>query len=397
MLNIRTICLAGLSLVLAGICGLVLLSCGGKKSSTAKLQTVPGMVSVYAGSGGSGSTIVPNNPLRSALAVPKDLAVRRDGSLLISDFDVSPSLSRILQISPNDKRIEIVAGGNGTGSKLVQNNPRRTQLGEAASGLAVLHDNSVLIADGGNHRVLRLEPDGKTISVFAGTGHESLNLQVKIDPNNPRNTELVDPHAVVELPDNSVLVADFGQIIRITPNRAHVERVVGTGRLPPNRPVGSNRNPLQTDINPGSLAVRHDGSILISDESQVLLLSRDRKRISGIAGVGNRQLIDPDYVPTTNQPRKIALDPGALALLPDDSVLIADITVHRIYKLSSDLKLVSLFAGSGPIVGFHDRAPKFDRYDPSKTTLYPLGLAVLPDASVLVSDGVTHKILRIRS
>ena len=61
------------------------------------------------------------------------------------------------------------------------------------NGVASAPDGSVLIADTGNDRVLRVTGDGKRIEVVAGTG----KMGSELVEDNPTRTQLKSPGGVV--------------------------------------------------------------------------------------------------------------------------------------------------------------------------------------------------------
>ncbi len=106
-------------------------------------------VEVFAGTGQPGGRIVADDPTQTELSCPAGVAVAADGSVLIADTDNH----RVLCVSADSSEVSIVAGTGETGNTIVAGDPTQTQL-NAPGNIAVAPDGSVLIADTGNHRVL---------------------------------------------------------------------------------------------------------------------------------------------------------------------------------------------------------------------------------------------------
>lgn len=134
-------------------------------------------------------------------------------------------------------------GGTATSAKL--NTPE---------GVAVDSAGRVLIADLGDHQVRRVEADGTIRSVAgnnnAGTCSTSGSPAV---PANGQPGVLTSPHAVLPMPDGSLVIADTGngssgQVCVVTPDGSTIKKFVTTD-LSGQRPTGLARLP--------------DGSVLV--------------------------------------------------------------------------------------------------------------------------------------
>ena len=209
-------------------------------------------VSVVAGSGGSGSTLVEDDPSATQLNLSEGVAVGGDGSVVIADS----SNHRVLRVSGDGRRVSVVAGTGEVGSALVEADPLVTQLSDPG-GVAVAGDGSVLIADTGNNRVLRVSADGREISVVVGIG--------ECIPSDSSGTPLDGPTGIAVSPvDGAVLITDLGnhRVLRVSGDGRQVSVFVGTGTL------GSSLGGLfkRTQLNdPRGVAVAGDGSVLIAD------------------------------------------------------------------------------------------------------------------------------------
>lgn len=121
------------------------------------ITTVAGGAQGYSGDGGPAA--------RAKLSVPGSLAIDPQGNLFIGDL----ANHAVRKVSPSGT-ITTVAGTGDRGFNGDDIPAIRAQLNEPG-GVAVCPDGSLLIADGGNFRVRRVDADGK-ITTIAGTGRK---------------------------------------------------------------------------------------------------------------------------------------------------------------------------------------------------------------------------------
>ena len=124
--------------------------------------TPGGMVTIFAGSGTSGSTDGPG--ANASFNHPQGLAVDGDGNLIVAD-----RCNHLIRKITPDGMVTTVAGvrgepgfadGPGLSSKF--NYPR---------GVALDGDGNIFVADWGNRRIRKITPDGE-VSTVAGSGEE---------------------------------------------------------------------------------------------------------------------------------------------------------------------------------------------------------------------------------
>jgi len=205
--------------------------------------------------------------------------------------------------------------------------------------------------------------------------------------------------AMLQLPDGRVLVADAGDLdgggcLRVlSADLQQVRTVAGNGEQ------GHRDGAAATAqfMAPSGLALLPDGRVLVADahSHRIRVLSADLQQVRLVAG-------ETRITPVFGTPRyeagcsdgpagpAAAFDrPRALALLPDGRVLIADMMNHRIRVLSADLQQVGTVVG-GDGEGSHDdrRQDGGFRDGPAATAQLhrPIGLALLPDGRVLVTE-----------
>lgn len=188
------------------------------------------------------------------LEFPQDLALTAEGGFLIADAHAD----RIFEVDQDGHMRSIAGtgtrgfsgdGGPAVGARL--NDPR---------GLVVLPDGGFLVADSGNNRVRRVDPDGR-IATVAGTGVRGFS-----GDGGPAS------EASLDTPVGLALVGDFGYLVadrenhrvRFVSTQGEISTFVGTGEGAYN---GDALAPALTQLNePRGLAVA-PGLVLIADTS----------------------------------------------------------------------------------------------------------------------------------
>ncbi len=169
-------------------------------------------------------------------------------------------------------------------------------------GLTLDADGSIVVADAGADRLVRVSLEG-TSGTIAGTGFSGSN-------DGPADrAELSQPVAVTRTPAGIAFVEAATGSIRILTDKG---RVLTTTATPPVEP-GLVDGPVHTARlqRPGAIAALDDGTIVIVDtgNNRLRLLSDRRLSTLGVAGLDS---------------------PEAIVALADGRVLIADTANHRV-------------------------------------------------------------------
>lgn len=145
---------------------------------------------------------------RSELNTPRGVAITPNGEIIIADTNNH----RIVMLSKDRKSINCIAGCGQGGSTIIKNDPKRSKLMYPVA-VAVNSKGSILIADTHNHRILELSPDHKTIKSIVGTGQRGSGL----NKDNPMATSLREPGGIAVTRDDGILIADTGnhRILRL--------------------------------------------------------------------------------------------------------------------------------------------------------------------------------------
>src|SRR5205823_6268675 len=123
-----------------------------------------GMVDLVAGNGQKGIPPDGTTAKTVALVDPRAVTVDRKGNVYILERS-----GHALRVVDPEGRIRTVAGTGKVGSGLGDGDPLKAQF-NGPKHLCVDLDDNVIIADSGNHRIVKYAPKDKKLSLVAGTG-----------------------------------------------------------------------------------------------------------------------------------------------------------------------------------------------------------------------------------
>jgi RHS repeat-associated protein len=342
-------------------------------------------INTFAGNGLKGDSGDGGPATAASLAISlvfPGLASGPDGSLYIADgFNHS-----IRRVAPNG--VITTYAGNGTGGFSGDGGSATSAMLSGPTGLAVGPDGSLYIADTVNHRIRRVAPNG-VITTYAGNGTSGFSG----DGGPAINAMLSNPIGLAIGPDASLYIQDDHRVRRVAPEGT-ISTFAGTG----NFGFGQDGVPATAaDLNlTGSygLAAAPDGSLYIADVGRVWRVGPDGI-IRTFAGNGTGPVSDGDGGPAAAATVPF---PAGLALGPDGSLYIYDIQDdptfnNRVRRVGPD-GIITTFAGGGsPAGGLEEGGPANGA---------PLGggsnsLALGPNGSLYVSDLSHEQIRRVSS
>lgn len=178
-----------------------------------------GTIATIAGTGAGGYAGDGGPAIAAELDEPSDVATTADGSLYVIDR-ANHALRRI---GPDG--VVTTVAGNGTPGFAGDGGVATSAKLHSPRDVAVREDGAVFIADGGNHRVRRIDPSG-VIQTVAGDGADAY----RGDGGKATEASLDTPSAVVPLPDGGFLIADAGSAVlrKVSPDGL-IATVGGTG------------------------------------------------------------------------------------------------------------------------------------------------------------------------
>ncbi len=160
---------------------------------------VNGNVSLFAGTGAPGFSGDGGPAIQAQLRSPYGIAIGPNGAIYIADL----GNARVRRVNP-DGRIDTVAGGGTRGAS--SSGLVATELAlQAPRNVAVDRAGILSISDFADHRVLQLSPEGRLLAVV-GTGQ----LGSALDTVAASAATLAFPAGLFAAPDGSLLIADSG-------------------------------------------------------------------------------------------------------------------------------------------------------------------------------------------
>ena len=256
------------------------------------------------------------------------------------------------------------------------NGPAEEALFTYPSGLALLHDGALLVADSGTHRIRRVERDG-FVSTLAGSGLRGFEEGTGTSAN------FSHPLAVAVAPDGrgDAFVADTdNHCVRRVTAAGVVTTFAGSGEIGGADGSGT----AASFTGPFALAVGADGAVYVADTADRVRRISPDGFVSTLAG--NGQQGGADGAGTAARFRS----PAGIAVDAAGTVFVSDLGNHRLRRIAPD-GAVSVLAGSSAVTE-RDRAPGFADGAPADARFTaPHGLAIDPrTGALLVADHGNH-------
>ena len=343
------------------------------------ITTVAGSTFVFRGDGGPATD--------ASLGFISDVAVDSAGNVFAADF----SIQLVVKISTTG--VLTVVAGNEIRGFSGDGGPATSASLFFPRGVAVDVTGNLYIADGENHRIRKVSPDG-TITTVAGNGNRTGSIDGEGgDPTDDlgdggpaTSASLSFPIGVVVDASGSLYVGDIGshRIRKVSPD-GMISTVAGNGNRTgsidgeggdPADDLGDGGPATSASLNfPRGVAVDAAGSIYIAEAFN----HRIRKvngsgMITTVAGNGNRGFSGdegPATSATLNSPRNVAVDSSG-------NLYIADTLNSRIRKVSVG-GIITTVAGGGVVLG--DGGPAT-----SALLILPEGVAVDMAGNLYISD-----------
>ncbi len=278
--------------------------------------TPDGIITTVAGSGIAGFAGDGGPATNAQLNHPTGVAVDAAGGILIAD----QHNYRVRRVDPSGT-ITTVAGTGSSGYGLGDGGLAVDVGLNLPTTLALDAQGGILIAEMGERRIRRIDPDG-TISTIAGDSGSGY------DGDNKPATEasLTKPTGLAVAPTGDVLIADQGdqRVRRVDPSGV-IHTIAGNGLM---ATTGDGGPASAASLNnPTSLLMDRARRLLVTEGSRVRAIERDGT-INTIAGGG------------TNAPANGLLatsaalsSPTGMAIDRTGGVIVATTTVHQLWTL----------------------------------------------------------------
>jgi|DewCreStandDraft_4_1066084.scaffolds.fasta_scaffold06561_5 sugar lactone lactonase YvrE len=343
-----------------------------------RMVTREGVIRTIAGTGVAGSSGDGGPATEASLLLPVDLAFDARGNLYIAEAHGH----RIRKVS-TEGVISTVAGTGARGYS-GDGGPATEAALDTPQGIALDAAGTLYIADTGNHRVRRVDAEGR-ITTIAGNGEDGSAG----DGGPAVEAQLSDPSSVALDAAGNLYIADSwaNRIRKVTPE-GRIVTVAGTGA----RGFSGDGGPAAEAWFSGPACVRVDaaGNLLVADRynNRVRKISPDG-RITTIAGNGYYGAVGDTNGDGGAATAAMLQWPGAVAIAPDGSVYVADTGADRIRRVAADGRIEAA-AGA--------RLPAFngDGQAAVKAVLrYPFGLAVDSTGTLYIADTIHHRVRKV--
>ena len=326
-------------------------TCGRAQTAVLVLSPSP-TTSIAVGTGSAGFRGDGAAATAAQLAAPSAMARDAQGNIFLADT----GNHRIRRIAA-DGTITTVAGTGVQGFAGDEGPATNAQL-DSPTGVAVLPDGILVIADTHNQRIRRVDTAG-TIHTIAGTGTRGYSG----DGSSAATAQLNNPMGLATGISGDLYIADAGNhCIRHLSAAGIISTVAGDGvqgTSPDATPA------ISAHLNtPVALTVRADGSVLIADRGNncILILQTDGTlHLFNIASVALRR-------------------PGAVATNSLGDTLIADSGNFRVAQISS--------SGAGSALGSGEQGVANPSLAPSSTALGATS-SVLDTTSIAASGQIS--------
>ncbi len=327
-------------------------------------------ITTYAGTGTSGAAGDGGPAASAQLSGPMQIAPMPGGGYVFADqFN-----QKVRRITPGGTITTIA--GSGVQGFAGDGGPATAAQFSAPSGVGVLSDGSILVADSNNNRIRKFTIGGN-ITTVAGNGSFTFS-----GDGGPATTAAMRfPYQIAVFPDNSYAFADVdNQRIRKVSASGTITTLAGNGTA---TFAGDGGAATAASLyKPSGVARMPDGGVLISDSYN----NRIRRVtpggvISTVAGNGTAGAAGDGGAATSAQLNR----PIGVTPTPDGAFYIADSLNNKVRFVSGGS--IRTFAGTGVLGSTGDGGPAA-----AARLSGPYSAIVQPDGDVLIADTTNHKL-----
>lgn len=318
-------------------------------------------VTTLAGNGTPGSV---DGPVADALfRTVQGVAIGADGSIIVTDR----GNNRIRRITPAGNAAAI-AGATTAGYTEGTGNAARFRLPWRAVEDA---QGNIFVADRDNHAIRKITPAG-VVTTVAGTGTAGFA------DGNATTAQFNQPLDIVVDAAGNLFVADnLNHRIRKIAADGQVTTLAGNGTAGFANGTGT----AAQFRNPSGLEIDKDGNLLIADRLNHRIRKVTQAGVAtSVAGDGVSGYLDGDAAGAR------FADPYGITVDAVGNVYVADLNNHKIRKVSSDGKVVSVAGGAR---GFTDGLGAGAQFNS------PTDVCVDRDGNVYVADQANHAIRKL--
>ena len=263
---------------------------------------------------------------------------------------------------------------------------RLTKVGESATAVGLGFASALTIDSSGN--IYIAVSDANRVYVVSPAGVITKIFGVGVsgftgDGGNAANAKFCWPSGLALDNAGNLFIADEcnSRIRKVAAGTDIIMTVAGSGSDP-----GDNIPAIGASFQPSNVALDRDGNLYIADLSahRIRKVSASSGLITTVAGNGNSGY-NGDNIPATSA----SLDmPWGLALDAAGNLYIGDRSARRVRKVTAATGIITTIAGNGDWIFNGDNIPAT-----SASLYYPEGIAVDPAGNVYIADTV-HRLVR---
>ncbi len=246
----------------------------------------------------------------------------------------------------------------------------------SVDGIAIDASGNIIVADGNNHRIRKISPEG-IVSTIAGGGRIGV-LGGDFADGASATARFSSPRNVAIDASGNIIVADGNnRRIRSISPEGIVSTIAGSG----SRDFADGASATAKFDFPSGIAIDASGNIIITDggNNRIRSISSDGT-VTTIAGSG-----DDGFADGASATAKFDF-PTGIAIDASGNIIVADFSNHRIRSISTD-GTVTTIAGSGG--GFVDGASATAKFS------LPRDVAIDASGNIIVVDSNNHSIRNI--
>ena len=332
-----------------------------------------GIITTVAGNGQRGFSGDGGPATSASLNGPRRLAIDAVGNLYISD----QNNHRVRKVSP-DGIITTVAG-DGQRAFSGDGGPATSASLNGPRGLAVDAASNLYIADGNNHRIRKVSPDG-IMTTVVGDGQPIFSG----DDGPATSASLNSPVGIALDAAEDLYIADRDNLRIRKVAAGIITTVVGSGESGFSGDGGPAT--LARLLDPRDVALDAEGNLFIADATNRRLRKvAPNGIISTAAGTGSFLALGdggPAAIAELNVPTRMALDGSG-------NLYVTEVDSHRIRKISPE-GIISTVAGDGTPGFFGD-----GRLATSASLFFPRDVAVDGTGNIYIADRANNRIRRV--
>ena len=286
----------------------------------------------------------------------------------------------------NVSRVVTAFAGDGVDASQGDGGPAAEARLRTPDDVAVGPDGSVYVAERGADRIRRVRPDGTIVTVAGRGGCPSLTDCFSGDGGPATQAQLHRPTGIAVGPDGTLYLSDElnHRIRRVAPDGT-ITTIAGTGQTcDPCADDGDDGPATEARLtHPLRMELAPDGSLYFVDAGARVRRIGPDGIITTVAGGGGSSA---DDIPAA-QSRLGA--PRGLAVGPDGSLYVAEVTAHKVRRITPD-GMIRRVAGTG-FAGFGGDGGAAT----AALLRQPFGVAVADDGTVYIVEEGNVRIRRV--